>query len=216
MKSERVIILGAGGHGRVVAEVLRQMGWTSNLFLDDDPKRLESLIEGRRIMGPITQPVLAILASEGIANFTVGIGSVNAEGCALRGKLYKMALGAGLRAVTAVSSTAVVLGHLETGVFVGPGAIVMPGALVAANSIINTGAIVEHDCRVGWSSHVAPGAVLAGGVVLGELVHVGAGAVVKQGLTIGKGATIGMGAVVLADVGPGVTVVGNPARVLAQ
>lgn len=206
MSKGTVVILGAGGHAKGLVEALRPMGYKTIWFLDDAPVNLP-LVKGR-----IDGANLREMATQGVEGFIVGIGSVNAAGCALRDKFYAQALAAGLRPVSAFAPAAVVLGHVGEGVFVGPGAIVMVGAIVGNNSIINSGAIVEHDCQVGWSSHVASGAVLCGGVVLGKQVHVGAGAVVKQGVKIGDGATVGMGAVVLEDVRAGFTVVGNPAR----
>ena len=74
------------------------------------------------------------------------------------------------------------------------------------------GAIVEHDCEVGEGAHIAPGAVLAGGVRIGAGATVGAGAVIRPGVTVGAGAIIGVGAAVLADVPPGATFAGVPAR----
>ena len=214
MKRNWAVVLGAGGHGRVVAAVLKQRGYRAGSWLDDDPKLLESTIDGWKVLGPIDAANLKNLASQEIAEFIIGIGSVDAAGCLLRDKFYQMAISAGMKPLTAISPTAVMLGHVGSGVFVGPGAIVMPGVRIGANAIINTGAIVEHDCWIGWGSHLGSGAILCGGVQVGNLVHVGAGAVVKQGVRIGDGATVGMGAVVLRDVEPGLTVVGNPARVL--
>ena len=220
MKGEKVVVLGAGGHARVVVMALNALGYKSGFLLDDDAREKGIPFVGGWInAGLITQfnlSALAGLAKKGAGYFIVGIGSVDATGCALRNQFYRMALAAGLKPITAFSPTAVILGHVGEGGFVGPGAIVMPGAIIGSNSIINTGAIVEHDAVVGWSSHLGSGAILCGGVQVGSLVHVGAGAVVKQGVTIGDGATIGMGAVVLDDVPVGATVVGNPARALAR
>ncbi len=209
MKRETMVVLGAGGHSRVVVEALKAMGYMAVQLLDDDPT--VSIAHG-----PITDAMLRRLASTGTNGFIVGVGSVNAEGCALRDRLFMLALSTELVAITVFCRTAVVLGQVGQGVFLGHGSMVMPGAVVGSNSIINTGAIVEHDCQVGWSCHIATGAILCGGVQVGNLVHVGAGAVVRQGVVVGDGATIGMGAVVLEDVAPGETVVGNPARILCR
>ena len=217
MKGEKVVVLGAGGHARVVVMALNALGYKSGVFLDDEAlKRGVPFVGGWEYAGPITDFAMRKLALKAGAQFIVGIGSVDADGCAVRDKLCRMGIEAGLKPITVFSPTAVILGHVGEGVFVGPGAIVMPGATVRANSIINTGAIVEHDCLVGWSSHIATRATLCGGVHVGKGVHIGAGAVVKQGVIIGDGATVGMGAVVLEDVEAGDTVVGNPARALAR
>ena len=219
MKKKSVVVLGAGGHAKVVVGVLKQMGYRDGFLLDDDSRKLIPTyypISGWKLVGAIGEAQLRLLASKGVKEFIIGIGAVDAAGCLLRDQFYQMAISAELKPLTVISRTAVILGQLGFGIFVGPGAILMSGSRISGNSIINTGAIVEHDCFIGWSSHVATGAVLCGGVMLGERVHVGAGAVVKQGVKIGDGATIGMGAVVLEDVEAGATVVGNPGRVVAR
>lgn len=217
MKNGAVMVLGAGGHARVVVMALAAMGFGSGIFLDDDAlKRGVPFVGGWRYAGQITQAVMREQALAGVRHFIVGFGSVDADGCARRDERYMLALASGLVPLSAISPNSWVEGHLGDGVFIGPGAIVMPGAVIGGNSIINTGAIVEHDCKVGWSCHIATGAILCGGVKVGKQVHVGAGAVVKQGVKIGDHATVGMGAVVLEDVPEGVTVVGNPARVLER
>ncbi len=102
----------------------------------------------------------------------------------------------------------------------GVGLIAMPSAhigydvKIGCNVLVNTGAIIEHDCAIGNHVHIAPGAILCGNVTVGEGAHIGAGAVVRQGIHIGTWSIVGCGAVVVNDVPDGVTVVGNPARLL--
>ena len=210
-----VVILGAGGHARVIVEALKAIGYKTGILLDDDSSKWTGGVGGWScVTGPITPERLKQWASMGV-EFIVGVGNVDAKGCALRDKLYLMGMDAKWLPVTVIHRSAILLGALGHGVFIGPRAVVMPGAVVGSNSIINTGAIVEHDCKVGDSCHIATGAILCGGVRVGNKVHVGAGAIVKQGVKIGDGATIGMGAVVLNDVLPEDTMVGNPDRVLS-
>ncbi|MDP2367521.1 acetyltransferase [Rhodoferax sp.] len=103
---------------------------------------------------------------------------------------------------------------------IGKGVQIFPFAVVAAQAvigdacIINHRASVDHECVLREGVHVAPGATLCGCVRVGKNVFVGAGAVILPRLTIGDGATIGAGAVVTRDVPEGVTVVGNPARII--
>lgn len=101
---------------------------------------------------------------------------------------------------------------LEPGVQVMAGAVVQPDAALGDGVVVNTGALVDHDARVGAFSHIAPGAVLCGGVTIGRRVLIGAGATVTPGITVGDGATVAAGAVVIRDVPPDQTVVGTPAR----
>jgi perosamine synthetase len=94
------------------------------------------------------------------------------------------------------------------------GAVVNSGSRIGANAIVNTGATVDHDCVLADGAHVSPGANLAGGVVVGGNTHIGIRSSVIQGIQIGADSIVGAGAVVIRDVPPGVTVVGNPARIL--
>ena len=94
------------------------------------------------------------------------------------------------------------------------GAIVNAGATVGRHAIVNSGAVIEHDVTIGDLVHVGPGAVMGGGATVGDGSLVALGAMVRDHIRIGSGATAGMGAVVVADVAPGVVVVGSPARPL--
>jgi acetyltransferase EpsM len=107
-----------------------------------------------------------------------------------------------------VSPTAA-LGH---GVVVLGGAIVNAGATIGDHAIVNTGAVVEHDVRIGSFVHVAPGAVIGGGTTIGDGAFIGLGSRIRDHVAVGADAVVGMGAIVTADVAPGVTVVGVPAR----
>lgn len=104
--------------------------------------------------------------------------------------------------------------ELSDGTVVLAGAIVNASATVGAHGIVNSRAVVEHDVRIGAFVHLGPGAIVGGGARVGSDVMVGMGALIRDHITVGDGATIGMGAVVVADVPPGVTVVGSPARPL--
>ena len=100
------------------------------------------------------------------------------------------------------------------------GTVVMPNSVINANvkvgkhCIINSRAVVEHDCQISNFVHISPNASLAGNVTVGEGSHIGIGAQIIQGVTIGKWVTVGAGTVVLKNIPDGVTVVGNPSRVL--
>lgn len=101
---------------------------------------------------------------------------------------------------------------LGNGIFVGAGAMVNAGARIGSGTIVNTGAIVEHDCCVGEWVHLAPGSILCGGVTIGEGTLIGAGAVVKQGVTVCDWSVVGCGAVVVKNITESGVYMGNPAR----
>lgn len=206
-----VIVVGAGGHGIVVADALLAAGRRVIGFTDADPAR-----HGRRVAG---LPVLGgddALAAYANADVLLanGIGGVGRRGGdPLRRRVQERLSQAGWQFTSVRHPSAVVsaLATIEPGVQLLAGAIVQPGARIGAGAIVNTAAVVEHDATVGPWTHVAPRALLCGDVYVGDASHVGAGAVVRQGLRIGACTTIGAGAVVVRDfLGDGV-LVGVPA-----
>lgn len=202
-------ILGASGHGKVIADAAEQLGWRNVTFFDDAwPKLLQN--------GPwaIKGDTKALL--EGLSDFdgvVVGIGNNR-----IRAEKHTELESAGANLVSLISPSAVISPHasIGTGTVVFANAVVNACALIGAGVIVNTGAVVEHDCVVGDFAHISPNAVLAGGATLGPHAWVGACASVRQLVTVGRASMVGMGAVVTKNVEPGVTVVGNPARVRNQ
>lgn len=206
--SADVIVLGAGGHARVVADALLASGRRIRGFLD-------AAKQGGQLMG------LPVLGGDGVLDsispaeveLANGIGSAGVMDA--RQRLYASAVAKGFRFTTVIHPSAVV----ATSATLGPGVQVLARAVIQAlasvgeNSIINTGAIVEHDVKIGSHVHVSPGCVLAGEVQVADRVHVGVGAVVIQQVAIGAGSFVAAGAVVVANVAEGTRVVGVPARV---
>ncbi|MBI4513599.1 MAG: NeuD/PglB/VioB family sugar acetyltransferase [Gemmatimonadetes bacterium] len=209
----RCVVLGGGGHARVVIDAIQASGEATTVaILDADRSRWGTELQGVPITGGDDQ-LAAVLAS-GVTHFVVGIGSVRDTGP--RRRLFERASACGLTALlvrhpSAVSSPWARMGG---GSVLLANAVVNAGATVGENVIVNTGAIVEHDCLIGDHVHIATGARLASGVRVGMGAHVGAGAVVRQQIVIGEEAVVGAGAVVVRDVAPRTVVVGVPARPL--
>jgi sugar O-acyltransferase (sialic acid O-acetyltransferase NeuD family) len=199
------VMLGAGGHARVIQETLDLQGISLHGFIAPDP---ESLLAECPWLGSDEQ--LEQLDHDRVILFN-GIGSV-AEPTRRR-SAYLAGVRAGFRFATVVDSSAIV----RPSVNLGPGVQVLAGAIlnsdvaVEENSIINSGAIVEHGSRIGPHTHIAPGVTLSGMVTIGEGSHVGVGATVIQGISVGSHCVIGAGAVVTRDVPDGFTAVGVPA-----
>lgn len=209
--SKPVILLGGGGHARVLLAVLRRLGVTVLGIVDPNlPAGSQWL--GLEVLGG--DAVVFNHLSEQV-DLVNGIGSLPADQ-GLRERLFKMFRGHGYGFRTLVDPHAFVAddAELAEGVQAMPGVIIQTGAKIAENCIINSGAIIEHDCRVGKHVHVAPGAALSGGVDVGDHVHIGTGAVVIQGIRIGAHSVIGAGSVVTQDVAVGQIV--YPARSLVQ
>jgi sugar O-acyltransferase (sialic acid O-acetyltransferase NeuD family) len=204
MRTDGCVIIGAGGHGKVVLDAyLRARPGATVELRDDAPEKSGMYVLGVRVTVPVGH-----LAHLG-APCHVAIGDNGRR----RG-LGVTILDAGLALVSIVHPEASVSAHasIGRGAFIAARAVVAPSARVEDGVIVNHGAIVDHDCRVGAWSHVAPGAVLGGGVAIGRACLVGSGAVVLPGVAIGDEAFVGAGAVVTRDVPTGVTVVGAPAK----
>lgn len=197
-------ILGAGGHGRVVADCAERLGFERVVFFDDHATQGHN---GPWSIGGNGHDLEAQLQQ--FDAFVVGIGNNQA-----RLSKHKKLLALGGRPATLIHPDASVSTHAS----IGPGSVVLAGAVVnigtrvGAACIINTSASVDHDCILADGAHVSPGAHLAGGISVGETSWVGIGAAIREGVTIGHQVCIGAGAVVVKSVPDGLTVVGNPAR----
>jgi sugar O-acyltransferase (sialic acid O-acetyltransferase NeuD family) len=196
-----LIIVGAGGHAKVVIATARAAGFEVAAIVDDARSRWGERLLGVAVSGP-TEPVL----QDPSAQVVLAIGD-NAT-------RRRLASGARCRFVSVVHPQAVVheTVRLGNGSVVFAGAVIQPDAVIGAHAIVNTGASIDHDCVLGESVHVAPGSRLAGDVTLGDEVFVGIGAVVIPGIAVGARTIIGAGAAVVSDLPAGVVAVGVPAR----
>jgi sugar O-acyltransferase (sialic acid O-acetyltransferase NeuD family) len=205
-----ILGIGAGGHCKVVMEIIRRAGsWEIAGLLDADPSRKGQCIGGIEILG--NDDLTSALFNQGIHAAFIGIGSVGTMRA--RRNVFAMLRDLGFELPVLTHPSASVAFDIEIGVgtCIMPGAIVNPGASIGECAIINSGSIIEHDCEISSFAHVSPGAVLGGSVFVGEGSHVGIGAVVRQGIQIGNNAIVGAGAVVVKDVPDDTTVTGVPA-----
>ncbi len=203
--ARRILILGAGGHARAVAEVAVACGWTVAGFTDragaphvtgvvGDDGEAEKLARSGLIEGAV-----------------IGIGNT---ALARRADLFALLRRVGIAAVTLLHprATASPSSRLGAGAVVFPHAVLGAEVEVGDNAVIYSGALLEHDCRVAAHAYLSPGVVLSGSVSVGDSAFLGAGAVVLPGVTIGARAVVAAGAVVTEDVAVEATVVGVPAR----
>ena len=211
----KVVGLGAGGHAKVVIEILRShRSYEVIGLLDPKPELQGKSVLDVPVLGD--DDLLPALKSDGICHFFVGLGSIGDTGP--RQRLFELGLQHGMKPVDAVHPQAVISPSavLGEGVTVMAGAVINACANLGVNVIVNTGAVVEHDCVIGDHVHIATGAQLASTVQVGTGAHIGAGATVRQCISIGEGAIVGAGAVIVKDVPPHAVVVGVPARPLRE
>jgi len=203
--SDRIVLLGAGGHAKVLMDALERAGFQALALSDADSGRWGKEVSGCRIEGGDDWVLKQPRATTRLVN---AVGSVDRDTLARRRAVFEKFSGLGYRFAQVVHPAAVVSlrASLGEGAQVMAGAIIQADARIGVNTLINTRASVDHDCDIASHVHIAPGAVLSGGVRIGESVHVGAGAVIRQGVRIGEHALIGAGAVVLHDVPAGATV----------
>jgi sugar O-acyltransferase (sialic acid O-acetyltransferase NeuD family) len=202
--ARRLVVVGAGGFGREVADLARTLGRDVHGFLDDVPP------DGPALPAPLLGPLDADVAVE--AHLVLAIGQPHVKARALTRLPSDGRFSPALVHPSAVVVDGAAVG---AGSVVAALAVVMVDTAIGEHVLVNYGATVGHDARIGARSSVMPGARISGFVRIGEEVLVGANAVVLEGITVGDGAVVGAGAVVTKDVPAGATVVGVPARPLS-
>jgi sugar O-acyltransferase (sialic acid O-acetyltransferase NeuD family) len=210
MAREKLVLFGAGGHAKVIIDIIEQQGrYEIAGILDDDARRKGSRFFGYTVLG--TRAELPALSSTHLRHAIVAIGD-NAGRAAVAAVLAQQ----DWQFATAVHPRA----SISRGVDMGPGCVIMAGCVVNADAylgghvIVNTGSTVDHDCRIEDVVHIAPGCHLCGGVRVGQGSLLGAGTTVTPGVKIGSKAIVGAGSTVIRDVADDARVSGAPARPL--
>lgn len=203
-----VIVLGGGGHARVLIDLLTACS-----------RSIVGYTHSEDTLGESLYGVPCLGRDDTIHEFdTDGVELVNAIGSTgvptVRARLFETYHGLGFTFATLVHPSALVSRHavLAEGVQVMAGAVVQAGARLGRNVIVNTRASVDHDCTIGDHVHIAPGVTLSGAVQIGEVTHIGTGASVIQGIHIGTHCLVGAGAVVVRDAADHASVMGVPGR----
>jgi sugar O-acyltransferase (sialic acid O-acetyltransferase NeuD family) len=202
-------ILGAGGHGKVVADAAICAGWQDVVFFDEAYPASNS-IGPWAILG--SSDAFMNRAGE-FAGLAVAIGE-NSTRLRWIHALLRRSIPISPISLTHPSSVVSPYATIGAGSVILAGAIVNAFARMGAGCIINSGATVDHDCDLADGVHISPGANLAGGVRVGECTWIGIGAAIREGIAIGQNVIVGAGAAVIAEVGNGLTVVGVPAKPL--
>jgi sugar O-acyltransferase (sialic acid O-acetyltransferase NeuD family) len=201
--TDRIVLVGAGRFAQEVGDLAADAGVEVAAWI-------EGLDRGRA--DPDAQPPIVWVDHQD--TFEAGLPIVPAIGSPRRRALVERLEAEGRRLVTLVHPSAVVARSaiLEPGCVVFPNVVVGAQSVVGRGTIVNRGALIGHHTTVGAHAFVGPGANIAGGVHIGDEAYVGIGSIIRDDRSVGANATIGAGAVVVADVEPGVTVIGLPAR----
>ncbi|KYG27659.1 acetyltransferase [Alkalihalobacillus trypoxylicola] len=204
----KVVIIGAGGHSKVIQDMIRLNGKAKLIATLDD--QFDRLIKRNGIYeGPIAAKDQFIKRHKQL-KFVIGIGDneirrIMTKRLALEEERYVSII----HPRACVSSGA----SIANGTIIMPFAVINTGAIIGKHSIINTGAVIEHDNDLGDYVHISPRATLTGGVSVGEGTHIGAGAIVIPKIRIGSWAIVGAGSTVINDIPDRCTAVGIPAKV---
>jgi sugar O-acyltransferase (sialic acid O-acetyltransferase NeuD family) len=205
--TNKLAIVGASGHGKVIADIAEQLGYTVNFYDDAYPSKI--LIEHWLIHGTCAD-LIALKNTNTSDNHDVVVAIGNNE---IRQQKIQLLQHNSFNLITLIHPTAIISQYAE----IAPGTVIFAGAIINAfanvgvGCIINTSAVVEHDCSIDDFSHICPNVALAGGVSVGAKSWVGIGSQVRQLITIGDNCLIGAGSTVVKNIPNKVTVFGSPA-----
>lgn len=203
-----LLVLGAGGHGKVIADAAFESGrWERIAFLDDQHPSIE-IVNRWPVVGTFNQAPILI---RDYTDIVVAVGN-NVVRIQTLDKLKTC----GFRLPKIVHPSAYVSkdAHLEEGCVVLAQSVINIGAKLGLGCIINTGATIDHDCNLSDGVHISPGAHLAGSVTVGEYSWIGIGASIIQGINIGDNVIVGAGGVVIEDLPANVVASGVPVKII--
>lgn len=207
---KRIVIIGAGDGGRLISQLLKaQRRFELIGFIDDDEQLQSKTINGHKVIGRS-----ADLKKIKKGGFIVSLG----KNMKARGRLFDLALKAGLEPVSLIHRTALIdkSAEIAGGAIVLANCVINPFCRVGKNVFIFTGTILEHDNEIGNNVYFSPGVSLAGRVKVGDNTFFGINSCVIEGIRVGSNVIVGAGSVVLRDIPDDVIVAGVPAKLLRR
>ena len=204
--TNKLAIVGASGHGKVIADIAEQLGFIVNFYDDAYPSKTH--IEHWPIHGTCADLIALNNTSTASSDVVVAIGNND-----IRQQKIQLLQQNNFNLITLIHPTAVISQYatIAQGSVVFAGAIINAFANIGIGCIVNTSTIIEHDCAIGDFTHICPNTALAGGVIIGSKSWIGIGSQVKQLSTIGNNCLIGAGSTVIKNISDNVTAFGSPA-----
>jgi len=205
-----IVILGAGGQGKVVLDILKKNNHHVIGFIDDDKNKKGKLINNVKVLGNFLD---INKTKKNIDGIVIGIGDNN-----IRSDYFLKIKKLNLKIVNAIHPNTIISENVKIGkgVIIVGGAVVNTNVKIGNNVIINTGATVDHDCVLGDNSQICPGVNLAGNVKIKKNAFIGTGAVINPGICIGENSIVGSGSTIIRDVPKNVVVVGMPGKIIKK
>jgi len=204
-----ILLLGAGGHAKVILETIRISGGIVSGVIERGDHARDQDFSGVPVLGGDD---IVMTYSPDLVLLVNGVGGIGVN--PVRKQLFEYFSGRGYQFARVVHPFTWVASDVQlgAGVQVMAGAVLQPGCVVGENSIINTRSSIDHDCVIGQHVHIAPGVTLSGGVRIGTGSHIGTGATIIQGISVGSDALVAAGAVITKDVQDKAVVKGVPGR----
>ena len=208
----RILLVGAGGHCKVVIDTLQRLKTFTILGIIDSVKTVKS-VAGVSIIGDDAQLEKML---KKCPSAIVCLGSIGNPYKRMEVTRQLKKVGFKLPAIVHPSAIISKSAKIQEGAFIAAGAVIGPDVSIGEHVIVNTNASIDHDCHIGNFVHIAPGVTVSGGVEIGENSHVGTGATIIEYKKIGANTLIGAGSVVIGDVPANCKAYGNPCRVIEQ
>jgi sugar O-acyltransferase (sialic acid O-acetyltransferase NeuD family) len=208
----RIIIYGAGGHGKVVYDALIAEGKNEVIGFIDDLKKKGEKIFDKKILGG-KKDLEYLIKNRKIDGIIAAFADIK-KGNQLREEIYNYSEKMGLKIAGVIHPRSIISRYAEINstAQIFAGAIISAGSKIGKGTIINHNSVVDHDCSVGNYVHIAPNATLCGSVSAKNYSYIGAGSVIKEKIKIGKNSIVGMGAAVIENVSDNFIVMGIPAK----
>ena len=215
MEKEKIVIIGAGQHARVVLyNVEEQNKYEVIGYLDSDDNRIGDIFEGKKILGNYQKENLKEFSKKiGTNKFFIGFGNMK-----YRKKVFDYFINNGWEAVNIIHPNAVVSknARLGKGILIECGCLITPNPVIGDNVVVNTGSQVNHDNIIEDNVYIASGVILSGGIKIGENTLLDDGVIVTLGCSVGKNSLIGAGAVVTKNIPDEVVAYGSPCKVIRE